>query len=249
MAASGKAARLRLSVFRLLGYAGTRVRDLRSQASSLATLRSGDPALQSPLRRAEKRAPLRYEARASLPWKRVAGKPGGVQRRDRRERRARWRWGKGDSKRHGTPCAVDFGPAVAGGYGGQALDLGLYFSRPGGLQRRTWRNRKNESSVVSPEFLVRIKYCVPGTPMSPELLTTIRTGTGFLTAVLRPLHRVLGHSLSSENGQTQSSAAAASAADRCGLIRSTCNVTLQFRFARPGQNVNCPRWFSASFFP
>ena len=46
---------------------------LQPQGSSLATLRSGDPALQSPLRRAEKRAPLRYEARASLPLKRVAG--------------------------------------------------------------------------------------------------------------------------------------------------------------------------------
>ena len=66
----GKAARLRLSVFRLLGYAGTRVRDLRSQASSLATLRSGEAPLRyEPTPPKQPHRLRRLEARASLPLK------------------------------------------------------------------------------------------------------------------------------------------------------------------------------------
>ena len=48
-------------------------------------------------------------------------------------------------------------------------------------------------------------------------ITTVRTGTGFLAAVLRFLHRVLGHALSSVTGQTQSTSAAASIAARSGI--------------------------------
>jgi len=64
---------------------------------------------------------------------------------------------------------------------------------------------------------------LPRFPGNDLWITTLRTGTGFLTAVLRPLHRVLGHALSPENGQTQSASAAASTAGRCGSTRSTCN--------------------------